>query len=161
MSRHVQRVTRAGRDLAVALAAFERLLRLMIVPVVNAIVMRAGVVGRFGENLLDDPLGSVAVVADSGFFFFFFSFLLYYTCLARLGANLTYACRDRYAHTHTHIYTQLKLHLVRVWLHLIVALNTTKVNLYFSSFRRRCCLSIFFFFFFFFFFFRLRIKYAA
>ncbi len=45
-------------------------------------------------------------------FFFSLSFLLYYTCLVRVGANLTYACRDRYAHTYTYI--QLKLHLVRV-----------------------------------------------
>lgn len=41
--------------------------------------------------------------------FFFFpllslSFLLYYTCLVRVGANLTYACRDRYARTHIHTY---------------------------------------------------------
>ena len=45
------------------------------------------------------------------------SLRLYYSCLVRVGANLTYACRDRYAHTY--IYTQLKLHLVRVWLHSI------------------------------------------
>jgi len=45
-------------------------------------------------------------------FFFSLSFLLYYSCFVRVGANLTYACRDRYAHTYT--YTQLKLHLVRV-----------------------------------------------
>jgi hypothetical protein len=48
---HMQGMTPAGRDLAIAAATVERLFGLMVIPVVNAVMVSARMVRLFGENL--------------------------------------------------------------------------------------------------------------
>ncbi len=61
--------------------------------------------------LLFGTISLIYVFLSSFFSLFYFIIVVWWG----VGANLTYAYRDRYAHTYT--YRQLKLHLVRVWLH--------------------------------------------
>ena len=66
VTRHVLRMADAGHQLRVLPAAFQRLFRLVIVPVVDAIVMRAGMVRLQRQDLAQDQLGSITGVAHIG-----------------------------------------------------------------------------------------------
>ena len=49
---HVESVADAGHDFAIALGADQGLFGLVVIPIVDAVVVRPGVVGDFGEDLL-------------------------------------------------------------------------------------------------------------
>ena len=66
VTRHVLRVSDAGHELRVAAATFQRLLRFVVVPVVDAIVVRARMVWLSRQNLPQHQLGSVAVSPHVG-----------------------------------------------------------------------------------------------
>ena len=66
MAWHMQRVTNARHKFAIAGRAYQGLFRFVIIPIVNTIVVRPGMVGLFCQNFADHQLSTVAAIPHTG-----------------------------------------------------------------------------------------------
>lgn len=66
MPGHVNGMADAGNQFAVTVRADQRLLRLMIIPIVNAVVMRARMIRLLRQNFANHQLRSVARIPHGG-----------------------------------------------------------------------------------------------